>query len=686
MKNKLTPLFIATSILLSGCNDDDTNVTQVFITPKTTQQPDIFSRTHPLLNVEGYKFRDANGDGKLQPYEDWRLPSETRAKNLVSLMLLEEKAGMMLIDTLNSGSKGAVTESGASMITNEQMTRFIFRNNIVGQPKDCNEESRSGCDITPKEAATFTNSIQELREKSRLGIPALFKSNARNHIDPLAKAGINVSSGAFSAWPKEAGLAATRDMELIKEFATIMNEEWRSVGLRSMYGYMADLATEPRWFRVHETFSEDADLVSDIIENIISGLQGNEVTGNSVALTIKHFPGGGPQENGADPHYDFGKNQTYPTDNFNYHLKPFIRAIDSGASSIMPYYGIPIGQKYQPNNVGMSFSKGIVTDLLRNELGFTGNVNSDTGIIVNQAWGVEDKTEAERMAMVIDAGVDVISGYHDKDLIVDLVKNNLVSEERINISVQRLLQEQFDLGLFENPYVDSDKPETILGNKKHQERADFAQKKSVVLLQNENHILPLPTPNKDKSISLYVMGMDTSELTDYGYTVTKGDINPTAEHLPIPSGTDYAVIRVFVSNEGAEGNVFGGASVDELDSLSFSEMATANTWQVSPSLPEIQKVMNEVGSEKTILAIYFRQPFVLDEMSKMKDASGIVATFGITDKNLMEVLTGHFAPQGKLPFALANKPEAVVNQASDAPGYPEEDTLFPFGFGLTYNN
>ncbi|WP_061037855.1 glycoside hydrolase family 3 protein [Vibrio coralliirubri] len=676
----LTPIAIA--LLLAGCNSSDSD--------NNFQQPQVHSRVHDVLNVEGYQFRDSNGNGTLEPFEDWRLSPEERAADLVSRMTLDEKAGMMLIDTLNSSEGGLVSSTGQDMIADAQMTRFIFRNTVIETPMntpDC-DSGRSGCQITPTEAAQFMNSVQELREQTRMGIPALFKSNARNHIDPSAKAGINVSSGAFSAWPKEAGLAATRDMDLITEFAGIMNEEWSSIGLRSMYGYMMDLATEPRWYRVHETFTEDADLASDIMRSLIKGLQdGGEVNEDSIALTIKHFPGGGPQENGGDPHYDFGKNQVYPKNNFDYHLKPFIAAIEAGASSIMPYYGIPVDQKWMPNDVGMSFSKGIVTDLLRDELGYTGNVNSDTGIIGERAWGVEDKTIDEQVAMAVEAGVDVLSGFHDKEVIVKLVEKDLITEERVDLSVTRLLEEQFKLGLFENTYVDEKKAQEILGNEKYQERADYAQKKSVVLLQNTNKTLPLAESTAQAPVALYVMGMDENIAGDdkYNFTVISGDYEAGETRPPVPADTDYAVIRVRVSNEGSDPDlIFGGANPDELDILAFSEMDTAASWHIEPSLSDIKAVMNEVGADKTVLSINFRQPFVLDDQSNLKQAGAVIATFGVSDSNLMEVLSGNFAPQGKLPFALANSAQAIQNQDSDYPGYDQADTLYPFGHGLSY--
>jgi len=658
-----------------------------FAAEESDQPPDVEARSKQLLLIDGFEFRDLNSDQRLNPYEDWRLSTIDRVEDLLSRMTVAEKAGMLLIDTLNADQGGAVSERAARFIQQENMTRFIFRNPIVDTPNPEVVNQRFGAEITPYEAASFTNAIQQMAEESRLGIPVVFKSNARNHIDPNARAGINVSAGAFSAWPKEAGLAATRDMDLVGEFAETMRSEWTSVGIRSMYGYMMDLATEPRWYRVHETFTEDAELLSDIMRSLIINLQGPSLSSESVALTIKHFPGGGPQEGGGDPHYSFGKNQAYPAGNFEYHLMPFKVAIDAGVSSIMPYYGIPVGQAYQPNNVGMAFSKGIVTDLLRDELGFRGYVNSDTGIIGQRAWGLEDKTISEQIGIAMEAGTDVLSGFSSKQQILDLVENGILSKERIDVSVRRLLVEQFNLGLFEDPYVDPELAIQVVGNDVHQSRAEAAQRKSIVLLKNENSILPLANASASQPLKIALFGMDPSfSLEERWGFQTMNHVQPSVnEIVNVSDDVDYAIIRVRITNEGTGEELrFGGAIPSELSVLDFSGMSEAESWTISPSLDVIQSVMQKIGESRTILSIYFRQPFVLDEESKLKNAGAIIATFGVADDAIMDVLTGVAQPQGRLPFALANSIEGILEQAPDAPGYPDQFTLYPFGYGLSY--
>jgi beta-glucosidase len=591
----------------------------------------------------------------------------------------------------------------------------------VGNP------GRNGQPLSPRQAAEFTNAVQRLREATQLGIPALFKSNPRNHINPDARAGISESAGAFSAFPKEPGIAAAAlgagSMDPVKDLAMVVGREWKSVGLRGMYGYMADLSTEPRWFRIHETFSEDADLNARIIRTLVEDLQGRSLSPNSaVALTVKHFPGGGPQELGLDPHYTFGKTQIYPSGNFAYHLKPFKAAIDAGVSAVMPYYGVPVNATYAGityDRTGMAFSKPLITDLLRGMLGFEGYVNSDTGIITTRAWGLESKSVPERVAAAINAGIDMLSGFNVNRTITDLVASGLVTEERVNEAAHRILREQFVLGLFEDPYSDPDAAVRTVGRDEFRAKGVDVQRRSIVLLQNllqsSGKLLPLKP-----GLKIYSMGgFAKATVEKYGFTVTEGD-GTAGQSRPSAKNHDVALISIRALNPASitgtyksdgpdtggnprfvnpisgrsygaddpsgldDGLIFGGALPWEVSALSFSEMAASRSWQIRPSLADIKAVMNEVGPNKTILAVYFRQPFVLDDASGLKGAGAIVAHFSVSDTAIMEVLTGRFKPTGKLPFALPNSLQAVLDNHTDEPGYSPKDTLYPFGFGLTY--
>lgn len=736
------PLALALSLATAGGLFPTLAVADVAQAQDTPHPPGLEARQKPLIEIDGGTFKDLNANGRLDGYEDWRLPVEARVDDLVARMTLEEKAGLMLIDTLNASCEGAVPAKAFDFVHHQQMHRFIFRNVVTPTPS-CGPDNgfRAGSSLTPTQAATYTNLVQEMSEATRLGIPSLFKSNARNHYEKDPRAGINAAAGAFTEFPKEAGLAAAAlgkgDMSGIRTFASVMGDEWRSIGLRGMYGYMADLATEPRWYRVHETFTEDADLAADIMGTLVETLQGGPLTPDSaVALTMKHFPGGGPQALGLDPHFSHGKQQVYPSDNFSYHLKPFKAAIEAGVASIMPYYGVPMDVTYEGvtyDQTGMAFSKPVVTGLLRETLGFDGYVNSDTGIITDRAWGLEDHSVQERVAAAINGGTDTLSGFSENRTITELVAAGLVSEARVTQAAERLLEPLFAMGLFEDPYVDAQQAETVLGNADHRAQGLEAQRRALVLLQNRDNdqgdaLLPL-----EDGIRLYTLGIEESVSQAHGFKVTPGDRDGSGQR-PSAAGHDAAVIRVAVSNPrdaiagyvsddpdsgmnpehlnpltgepfGAqdrcvtrdsqtctdEGLVFGGALPWENGNLSFTTMAASESWQVSPSLDTIQAVMDEIGAENTVLSIYFRQPYVLDEASGLRDAGALLASFGVSDTALLDLLAGKtlegdeaVSPQGRLPFALAENLEAVRHNAPDAPGYPEADTLFPFGHGLSF--
>ncbi|MFZ1742991.1 MAG: glycoside hydrolase family 3 N-terminal domain-containing protein [Pontixanthobacter sp.] len=767
----------AIALLLAGCAH--------FPPADGPLQPDIAARAKPLIEGEGLHFKDLNANGMLDPYEDWRLSPETRARDLAGLMTLEEKAGMMLIATSNPDCGGGIPERGRDLIDNQKMTRFILRAKVNRVAPDCSVPLtgfalRGGYPQTPEQMAGYTNAVQERLEASRLGIPALFKDNARNHVETNPMFGIAAGAGAFTEFPKEAGLAAAAlgagapvdangtvpaglaaDKAILGDFTEVMGREWRAIGLRGMYGYMADLGTEPRWSRFHETFTEDADLMSDIIGTLVAGLQGpvradgaSLSPASSVALTIKHFPGGGPQEMGWDPHYTFGKNQLYTDPSgkygFGYHLKPFRTAIAGGVSSIMPYYGVPIDVTYEGvtyDQTGMAFSRQVVTDLLRGKLGFKGYANSDSGIIENRGWRLESfrinpetgepYSSADRTAIAIRSGTDVLSEFSRNQTIVELVEQGRISEaDHVDPAVIRLLTEQFQLGLFENPYVDVDAAGAAIGRPQDRELGLDVQRSSVVLLKNQSNLLPLEAGAK-----AYVMGFDPAAARTAGLNVIDGN---TSDRPPVPADVDALLIKVQISNAparsysskdpatgglavapefplidprtgeqqaawgaqdpcvyepGAKSSaespdgcldgmlIFGGSYPWEVNMLALSDIANARSWQMTPSLAEIQAAMREIGDPgRVVISIYFRNPYVLDDESGVKQAGALIATFGVSDAAQLDVITGKASPRGRLPFALPASRAAVLGQHPDAPGYDEttDGALYPFGFGLSF--
>ena len=260
------------------------------------------------------------------------------------------------------------------------------------------------------------------------------------------------------------------------------------MGIRGAYHPTADVATEPRWGRFRETFGEDASLTAEMITAVVRGFQGRELGPRSVALTTKHFPGAGPASGGQDAHFAWGKNQVYPGGNLEYHLIPWKAAIEAGTAMIMPYYAVPKGLTSE--DVGMAYNKEIVTDLLRGKLGYTGVVNSDTGITTGMPWGVETLSVKERYLKAIQAGVDRLGGDSTPEIIVELVQAGALPEARVDESARRILRVLFALGLFEDPYANPEEAARTVRKAEFQQKADLAQRKSIVLLKNAGRLLP----------------------------------------------------------------------------------------------------------------------------------------------------------------------------------------------------
>lgn len=654
-------------------------VTSLTLFPALAQnvtQPELGYRSAKTLTVSGLRFKDLNKNGKLDPYEDWRLPFDTRISNLLGQMTLEEKVGFMLISTTRmagdfSFQQGAPKTEITSGFNEEDLVQTV--NMFSKKPLPVPIMTAAGttkavtqnhlrhfilrANTNARTIAEWSNNLQALCESDRLGIPAIIASNPRNHITMDASIGLSVGTTVFSRWPGELGLAAMRDLKLTREFADIARQEWASVGLRKGYMYMADLATEPRWQRIEGTFGEDADLAADMIREVVLGFQGTTLGPGSVALTTKHFPGGGPQVDGHDPHFVWGQDQHYPGQQFDYHLKPFKAAIDAGTSAIMPYYAKPIGTQFEA--VAFAYNKAIIKDLLRDKMGFRGIVNSDTGPIEMMPWGVENLSILERYQKAIDCGVDIFSGTADPSMLLETVRKGLVSETRIDESVRRLLREKFVMGLFENPYVDVEAAQKTVGKPAFQQRADLAMRKSIVLLRNQANLLPLAPGTK-----VYL-----ETLLDNGAKAMKP--------------ASYAGKLTFVDTP-AEADVVVQWLMPSMGSL-FNSTEAPIELELSKNKIDVARVNATTSTKSTVVVVNYSSPWVISEIDT-PNLKSVLATFGTTSDALLDVLSGAFNPTGKMPFSTPKTRDAVLNNPSDVPGHrkPSGYALFRFGEGFGY--
>ncbi|HVM89989.1 MAG TPA: glycoside hydrolase family 3 N-terminal domain-containing protein [Puia sp.] len=604
-----------------------------------------------VSSIRERSYRDLNKNGKMDIYEDAGQPIEARINNLLSQMTLEEKAGMMFINGARINDDGTIEDKPGKGL-------FSFAPNALGLISKYKMNHFNLWAIPTVEAvAKWYNRMQKYVEDStRLGIPITIASDPRNHFTNNIFA---MSGKTFSQWCEPLGLAAIGDEKFTREFADDARQEYISIGIRESLHPQIDLATEPRWPRISGTFGEDAQLSAKMTTAYILGFQGEKLGHTSVACMTKHFPGGGPQKEGLDPHFPFQKGQVYPGNNFNYHLIPFEAAFKAHTAAIMPYYGVPMNQTDE--NVGFSFNKQIITSLLRNKYHYDGLVCTDWGLISDntimgavwpaRAWGVESLSRAERVKKVIDAGVDQFGGENCPELVIDLVKTGKLSEKRIDESVKRLLRQKFELGLFDNPYIDEAKALETIGKPEFAKAAEESQRRAMTLLKNENNILPL----KQGQLKIYVKNVDLKVAAQYGTVVDK------------PENADIAIIRLNTPFVPVETPIMMARMFHHGD-LDFKEPLKDSILQILSKVP-------------TIVDIYLDRPAVIPEISAK--AKGLFADFGASDAAVLDVIFGKYKPGGHLPVELPSSMEAVRNQKEDVP-YDSKDPLYKFGFGLSY--
>ncbi|MEP7323797.1 MAG: glycoside hydrolase family 3 N-terminal domain-containing protein [Saprospiraceae bacterium] len=656
---------------------------QTFILPNT-KQPNLGYRSVKVLTQNGLLFKDLNRNGLLDQYEDWRLTVEVRAKDLLSKMSVEEKAGFMIISTTRLKNDWAFEapknkEPVTSDFNEEDLIQKInmFSHQVLPIPVMSAAGTTKAvkqyhlrhfilrASVSARMTAEWANKLQTLCESDGLGIPAIIASNPRNHITKDASIGLSVGQTVFSTWPGELGLSAMKDLKLVRDFADIARQEWAAVGLRKGYMYMADLSTDPRWQRIEGTFGEDATWVGQMMTEIVLGFQGKKLSPSSVAVTTKHFPGGGATEGGQDPHFNWGKNEVFPGGMFKNNLIPFKAAIKAGTSAIMPYYSIPRNTKYE--QIAYAYNKGVLDGLLRKELGFKGIINSDTGPIEMMPWGAENLSVLERYKKTMEAGVNLYSGTADPSPLLETIKSGMVDMKLVDQSVYRLLIEKFELGLFENPYVDVDIAEKLVGNPMFQAKADSAFRKSIVLLRNEMNMLPFKVKTKVYFES-YFQKKGVSPNNVYQTTENKYDL----EFVKTPEEADAILLWITT----------GSKSLFDADGSPLYVSLSKNGVDVN--------YINQLTNKKpTILVLNYTNPWVIDEIYNDKQKGNIkavVATFGTTMDALLDVVTGKFNPSGRMPFTTPISEAAAQNQKSDVPGFLKGTTypLFKYNEGLRF--
>ncbi len=707
-----------------------------------------------ILTVDGLAFKDLNKNGLLDKYEDWRLPIDVRAKDLASKLSIDQIAGLMLysghqaipampspMGKMSYNGK-PFNESGANAYDlSDQQKDFLIKDNLRHVLVTSVQ--------SPEVAARWNNNIQALVEGIGMGIPA------NNSTDPRhsTNSGVEYTAGAggkISQWPDQLGLAASFDPDLVKQFGNIAAKEYRALGIATALSPQIDLGSEPRWVRINGTFGEDPQLDADMARAYVDGFQTSEGVSeiadgwgyHSVNAMMKHWPGGGPEEGGRDAHFAYGKYAVYPGNNFDEHLISFVDGAlklngkTSKAAAVMPYYTISYNMDKNGENGGNSYSKYLITDLLRGKYGYDGVICTDWLVTADEgktpdtfwgkSWGMETKTVAERHYKILMAGVDQFGGNNASGPVIEAYNMGIKEHgeaymrARFEQSAVRLLRNIFRVGLFENPYLDIENSKQTVGNPDFMKAGYDAQLKSIVMLKNLGNVLPLQKgktvylpkkyipstkgffgpPSKEKwedamnadLLKRYFTVTNDPAKADYAIVMVSspsGGAGYDADDLK-NGGNGYVPITLqygpYTANSAREHSIAAGDPVEPgITNRSYKgKSITAANFNDLKTIQETKKAMN---GKPVIVAITLSKPAILGEFEK--DANAIVATFGVQNQALLDVLTGSVEPSGLLPFQMPANMETVELQNEDIPHdmvchTDAAGNTYDFGFGLNW--
>lgn len=622
-------------------------------------QPTLNPHSKSVLEVDGYQFIDLNGNGELDVYEDWRQDAETRAADLVSQMTVREKIAQMQHPTYLPRADGKIAPYLKNYCSEYGIGMLLIRElNSV------------------EAAATTMNTIQEYAESSRLGVPVLVSMDSVH--------GLSYVSGA-TVTPHNLALAATRDEALVTKLAEIARDEHLAVGVRMTLSPEADIASEPRWGRVMETFGEDPDLVTQMVTAQVVAFQNGRdgLNTGSIVACMKHFPGAGPQMEGKDTSPIISSEET-----LQIHLKPYYAALEVNVASIMPYYSVPLALDMENSAIG---SKATLQDLLRDEMGFTGIIQTDWGMIwaIQEALGTmtgEEVSDEEAILIgVTQSRVDGIGGESIRliDLMEEYTQEGKIDEAILTAAATRIVKVKFEMGMFENPYCDVDYAVSFVGNEENQKVNLQAAREAMTLLKNDG-ALPL---NPDAKQTILVCGpraFDTDSLVG-GWSSAQDGLT-IADAVAAYAGENTTVLTekedVGVIKELAQQADVIIVSIGE-PSYQHDPVWGYDTLEIVQSQQEILEAA--VASGKTVITVVTGgRPYILtwcdENTNAILEAYYPGAKGGIA---IAETLYGMNNPTGKTPMQFPRDMESVNAQEGDV-SFDLENPLYDYGFGLSY--
>lgn len=649
----LTSVVVAGSVMTAGAVAEEATV---------YHQPTLSPRVKSIIEADGYQFIDLNGNGSLDVYEDWRLDADTRAADLVSQMTVREKIAQMQHPTYLPRSDGKIAPYLEKYCSDYGIGMLLIRElNSV------------------QTAAETMNAVQEYAEASRLGVPVLVSMDSVH--------GLSYVSGA-TVTGHNLALAATRDEELVTRLAEISRDEHIAIGVRMTLSPESDIASEPRWGRVMETFGEDPDLVTQMVRTQIVAFQNGEdgLNPDGIVACIKHFPGAGPQMDGKDTSPIVSVEET-----LQIHLKPYYAAIEANVGSVMPYYSVPLALDMENSAIG---SKAALQDLLREQMGFEGIIQTDWGMIwaIQEGLGTmtgEEVSDEEAIIIgVTQSRVDGIGGESIRliDQMEELTAEGKIDEDILTAAATRIVKAKFELGVFENPYCDVDYAVSFVGNEEYTAVNLEAAEKAMTLLKNDG-ALPL---TQDAGQNILVCGPRADDMASLvgGWSSEQEGLTIAAAIAAYAGDSDtvtYIADDVVAIAEAAKDADVVIVSVGE-PSYQHDPPWGYDTLEITSSQQEILETVKANTNGQIITVVTGGRPYILTWCDENTNA--ILEAYypgqqgGIA---IAETIFGLNNPTGKTPMQFPRDMDSVNEQASDV-SFDLENPLYDYGWGLSYDN
>jgi beta-glucosidase len=654
-------------------------------------------------------------------YKDASQPIPARVEDLLKRMTLEEKVAQMQGIWENKGqiqtADGTFSPEKASMALPDgigQISRPSDRRGVVAPAVGAGASGAAGAqdrvvNRDPKETADYTNAAQHWAvEKTRLGIPLLFHDESLHGY---------VARGATS-FPQAIALSSTWDPDLLTQVFSVASREMRARGVMIALAPVVDVARDPRWGRIEETYGEDPYLDGTMGIAAIRGFQGDTLplAPDKVYATLKHFTGHGQPESGTNVGPAEISERTL-RENF---FPPFERAVKStNIMAVMPSYNEIDGAPSHGN-------RWLLHDVLRGEFGFKGALTSDY-FAIDQLMSlhhvVDNLDDAAVRAM--DAGVDVELPDGDAyKRLPALVKAGRVSEAQIDAAVRRILTMKFEAGVFEHPYVDAAKAEAKTATPDAIALARKAADEAMVLLKNDKGLLPLDPGKVGK---LLVIGISGSDTPIGGYSDVPKHVVSVLEAMQDEAKrtgkftVDYSVgVRITKSRSWSQDQVDLADPAENARLIAAAVEAAKSADTVLLVLGDNEQTSREgwadnhlgdrdsldlVGQQNdlaraifalhkpTVVLLLNGRPLSVNEVSAGADA--LVEGWYLgqeTGNGVADVLFGRYNPGGKLPVSIARSvgqlPIFYNRKPSARRGYLFDTVkpLYPFGFGLSYTS